>query len=540
MKLKNFYPILLFFFSGIFLFSCKKFEDLDKISKTAWNPNLAIPIGYANFDVYDILAAVDSTDLIIIDAQSGAIALNYFDEIGYFDAQSIVNLGSMSQSFDFNIATLNIPIAVNYTGNNATFRTEVIPLGMQNGEEIRSIFFKDGQLNMHFETTLRHDLQVTIAFPDFIKNGVPVTASFTMNFAGTVPQTSDLNIDLSEVLADFTNNGTGINETRVTFDVVVMGNGQPVAGNETLSCDVTSSNLDFHNVKGYLGQQNIAQISDSVLLKIFKNSTEGTFELTNPTIKFTVANSFGIPIQLNLDQLKTINQSTGNVTNLLNYPTTLNVTAPAAIGQTSISSLTLDNSNTSNLSSIIAPTPKYFYYEVNGAINPAGQGAIENFVDENSVCSIKAEVNLPLEGYAYGFYIRDTIDFDNFKNENTEYIESVMFRLIVDNGFPVNLGTQITAVDENWNELFSIFNQAENILDAPQVDSNGKVIADLRKISDITLTQSQIKSLANARKLIVYAEASTTNADAQTVVKFYDSYKIGIKLALQIQGQTQF
>ena len=63
-----------------FASSCKKLE-FDKIAQTAWNPNLAIPLAYADFGVYDILARQDSTDLVVIDPSTGAIALVYKGEI---------------------------------------------------------------------------------------------------------------------------------------------------------------------------------------------------------------------------------------------------------------------------------------------------------------------------------------------------------------------------------------------------------------------------------------------------------------------------
>jgi hypothetical protein len=115
-----------------------------------------------------------------------------------------------------------------------------------------------------------------------------------------------------------------------------------------------------------------------------------------------------------------------------------------------------------------------------------------------------------------------------------------MFRLIVDNGFPVLLGTQITAIDANGNHLFSLFNQTENIVEPAPVDAAGRVTQTERKISDIILDAEQIALLDQVDKLIIYGEASTTNADQGQVVKFYDDYKINLKIALQIQAQTQF
>lgn len=519
--------------------SCKKFEDL-KIAKTAWNPNLAVPIGSAEFGVYDILASQDSNDLIIIDPVSGEIALSYSSEIASFDAASIIDLPDFSQSYSLNLGEMGVPVSLSYSGNSNHFKNEILPLEMPNGEEISTILFDSGILNIHLETELKHNLSVTVTFLDFIVNSAPVTENILMTYSGSVPQSADMQVDLDEVLGDFTNNGTSANETRVQIQISVMGTGEEITGTESFSVELSSFNLDFHHITGYIGQQTVVQQADSVLLRVFQNSVEGTFELTNPRIIFTIDNSFGVPIDLDLSQLKTINVSSGVETNLLDYPTTIEVAAPAVIGETATTTFELNNSNTSNLSSVISPTPKYFYYEVNGVSNPDGQTATENFIQKTSVCTIKTEVDMPLEGYAYGFNITDTVDFTEFDNQNADLIEYVMLRLIVDNGFPVLLGTQITAIDANGNHLFSLFDQPENIVEPAPVDATGRVTQTERKISDIILDAEQIALLDQVEQLIIYAEASTTNADQGEVVKFYDDYKISVKLALQVQAQTQF
>lgn len=521
------------------LSSCKKFEDV-KIAKTAWNPNVAVPIGYASFGVYDILASQDSTDLIIIDPVSGEIALNYSSQVASFDASQVAQLGNISQNFTLNLTDLNIPVSVGFNGNANAIRTEILTLAAPNGEEIHTVFFKNGLLDLHFETTLRHNLNVTLTFLDITQNGSPITQNFAMNFSGTTPQTQDIQVNLAEALADFTNNGSSVNETRIQIQVSVLGTGQPVAGNEDFTLSLNSSNLAYHNITGYIGQQTVANLSDSVLLRVFETAVDGTFELTNPKVTFTIDNSFGFPLDLNLNNLSTININTGQTLPLLSYPQTININAPTVIGQSEVSTFVLDKNNTQNISSIISPTPKYFYYEIDGQSNPNGQTANLNFVDENSICTIKTEVEMPLEGFAYGFKISDTIEFTQFDNSNVDLIDFIMFRLIVDNGFPVRLGTQITAIDENGVALFSLFDQPQDIVTPAPVDAAGKVTQSTRKITDMTLTDAQIALLSQAKKLIVYGEASTTNSDINEIVKFYDTYKIDIKLALQVQAQTQF
>lgn len=516
---------------------CKKYEDM-KIAKTGWNPNLAIPIGHAKFGVYDVLASLDSNDLVVIDPVSGQVALVYSSEIASFDAGTIVQFGTMAQSIDFSLSDFAIPVSATFSGNANSFKTQQVQINAVNGIEMDSIFFKSGTLDLHLETDLKHDISAVITFPDLTQGGVPLSRTINKTYSGTVPQVEDIQVDLTDVYGDFTLGGTSFNQMNIQVQVSVMGTGNEITGTENFSMDFAISNADYHHVNGYFGQQLVGQTSDSVLLRIFQNASDGVFELRNPAINFQIDNSFGFPIDIDLANLKTINVSTGVQTQLLNYPTVINVNYPTQIGQSAVTNFTLDDSNTDNLSTVISPTPKYFSYEIGASANPANNPAINNFIEENSRFVLRAEVDLPLDGLAYGFDVSDTVDF-NF-TESSDLIESVMFRIIVDNGFPVRLGTQIIALDENNNVKFTLLPAAEDIVEPAQVDANGVVSTRAAKTTDITLTRTQIDQLSQVKKLIIYGEAATTDATNGTMVKFFDYYDINIKLAMQIQGSASF
>lgn len=516
--------------------SCKKIEDLKNINSIEWNPNLASQVAYASFGVYDILATQDSSDLIIIDPVSGLIALNYKNEIASISPQDFAGLNDFSQNFSYDISSMDVPISVSFSGNAISQRNETIHLTVENGEEIKTVNYKSGTLNLNIQTNLKHSVFAKISFLDFRKNNQIIVDTVEFVYTNTIPQVSTVQLDLAGVSADFSSGGTTVNEARIQVETIVMGSGENILGNETFDVNFSSINSDFHNIIGYMGQQNIVTASDSVLIKIFQNATEGTFELANATVNFKIDNSFGVPIRLDLSNLKTINVGTGVETNLLNFPTSINVSAPSVIGQNSITNLPLDNTNTSNLSSLISPTPKYFLYEIDGTTNPNGQTGTDNFVDENSRCVITTEVSMPLDGLVYGFNIADTVDYD-FKNQ-AEEIQTVMFRLITENGFPVKLGTQIRALDENNIVLFTLFDQPQDLIDPAPVNSEGIVTSSTKNIKDITLNEAQVDLLDRVKKFIIYGEASSTNYQNGVYVKFFDYYKINLKLGVQVHLKT--
>ncbi len=521
-----------------FAVSCKKYEDIKKISSTSWNPNLAAQIAYASFDVYDVLANFDSTDLVVINPVSGQIGLIYNSQIASFDADQIVAISGINHNLTMNTIELDIPASPAFFGTSNSFKREDILLNVDNGAEIHTVKFNGGTLDLDLQTSVKHNLNVTLTFPDLTNNGVPIERNVLFTYNGITPQTAQVQINLAGLDGDFTKGGTTVNVLEVEVTTQVTGTGQNILGNEVFEFNVETVGLDFENVYGYFGQQQIAeQTADSVLIRIFENATEGVFELSDPKINFKIENSFGFPVNLNLANLKTINVNTGQELPLEGFDPVLSVNFPAQIGQSATTNFEMNSSNTSNISTIISPTPKYFYYEINAMANPNGPSGTLNFIENDSKFILTAEVDMPLDGLAYGFRISDTVDYSF---DNPDEIESVMVRLIADNGFPVQVGSQIVALDENNNVVFTLFDQQENLIAPAPVNANGVVSSSNKKISDITLNEAQVNLLGNVKKFILAAEASTTEYQNGVYVKFFDYYKIDLKLAVQVQLNTSF
>lgn len=540
--MKPIHSLNIMFFSVFFLAtSCKKFEKIDFTE--AWNPDLAIPLAHTNFSVYDVLARVDTADLIVNDPISGSLSLVYNSLIASLKAEDLYGNISFNENLTYTTPALNLPIVANYTGSTSSSRAEILNFTSPNNEELDHIFFKGGFFNFSITTNIRQNISLKVTFPKLLNGSTPVTRDLVLNYQGSTPMNASFQIDLTELKADFTLNGTDHNKLEAKIDATITGDGsQGISGSETLNLNISSDKLAFHNIDGYFGQGPILQQSDSVLIRIYQNTDQvGHFELKNPQVIFTVDNSFGIPVDLHFNNLKTINSVSGQEFLLTDFPTPLSITAPTVVGNETKSTLVLDSSNTGNLGKIISPTPKYFYYEANAIPNPQGKTGLRNFVDETSKLEIRADVNLPLEGYMYGFFVQDTVPFN--LTQSTENIESVLFRLIADNGFPVDVSPQITALDDNYTTLFTLFAMNDKILEGAPVDNNGKVTNAIKKVTDINLSPDKMAQLKKVKHLIIRAETNSTgynasNPDASTNVKFYEDYSLKLQLSMNIKYQS--
>jgi hypothetical protein len=521
--------IILLFVSLIY--GCKK-HDLTKITGITFDQNLAVPIGYGEFGIHDLLKSTDS--LIKIDASTHEMSLFYRKELDTIFASDVIKL--RDTSVIFKVAPPNlIPHIINSFNGviNDPIPSQVFSYATQNGVLLHDLNFESGLLKLDVSSTFKHDITLKITFPDLKLSGNIVSKTINLTYSNSIPQTGSGTIDLSNVLADFTANKTADNTLRIEIDAKVTGKGNPITGSENLDLKMNLINLKFKNITGYFGQQNLAKFTDSLLLKIFEKPIDGSLSFTNPKLKFIVDNSFGIPIRLNFNKLESVDKLT-NQSSTIDYSNTKDIASPASIGSQSVSTIiSLNNSTTNNtMTNLVDASPKYLKYDISAQLNPLGNVGPLNFIESTSRMIVNADLELPIEGYASGMTAKDTMDFS--LDQNIKNIKSVLFRLKVDNGLPLSLIGQAEFVDKNYKHLFNLFDKNTQIISAAPVNSDGIVKSQISKSTDIVITENKTLLLDQVKYIIISGITETTQP-SKTVVKLQDTNKIGIKLSVQVQ-----
>ena len=534
-KIKPFWTSL---FVLLVIYSCNK-PDFNKIAGGTLNTDLAAPIGYSTFGVYDVLASNDSNDLVVINPIDGELALKYNGEIGSFDAKSVLSFPNHNETFHLNNSNLGLSNSIGFNGSVASSNAEYVTFPMSSGIILNTVNVKSGTMAINVNTTLKHNITVNLTFLDTKINNQPIQKVINLNYNGSTPVSNNTIIDLTGTICDFTANGTGTNRLRLIVDATVNGTGQSIIGNENFDIDVNFTDLDFTNATGYFGQQSVNALKDTIELKIFNNASTGVFGLTNPKLNFKIDNSFGIPIELNINNLKTINP-VSNVTVNLNNSNLNNITINPSpgFGQKSTTTITeLDKNNTPGMNSIVSSTPKNLFYDVDIQTNPNGNTGPLNFIESTSKLTVFADLDLPLEGYAYGFQMKDTLPFG--MSNSPEEIQSVLIRINSTNGFPISFSANVSFLDSNDVKLFDVFTSPETVLKAAPVNSSGRVTKSVNKITDIEIPKSKINQLDNVKKIVVIGTAATTEPQL-TNVKIYDNYKLTLKLGVKVVLKKDF
>jgi hypothetical protein len=525
------------FFTAIFLLilvGCQK--KINKIStSSSWNPSIAVPIGEANFLISDLLVNIDSG---IIVGPLGAMSIEFEENLDSVLATDFISLDDFTEIFDLTPSGLvPAPIFPNGTtlSNSASVSTSY---NAPSGVEINTLNFSGGTLDLTVTSTFQHDAELNITISDiFDANSSPIVTTISLVYTGGGTTTQTVSIDLTDYSADFTAGGTLTNSLRATIDVTITGTGtpgNPIVGNEIINLTLGLNNLEYENITGYFGQDPLTSASDSLLLKIFQNiNNQGDLTFTNPSLTFDITNSFGVPIDINFGNFESIDSITSQSSSLVLSEPSLSINAPSSFGQSVNTQLTLNNQNTTNIETILGVNPKYFKYDISAIPNPNGNAGQLNFIESTSKMVVKASLDLPFEGKAYGISAKDTLDY-SLEDTDVSSIESLMFRFNVDNGFPISFSAQAIFTDENYNPIFSLFDTPTSLANGANIDAEGKVSSSVKNITNVKLMKEQVDLLGNVKHIIIDGVVNTTDYQNSTV-KFYDSYGISLKLGFLLE-----
>lgn len=526
--MKNF-KLLLLFSILVIAVSCQK--KINKISISSWNPKIAVPIGEASFAISDLLVNIDSG---IIVNELGEMSISFEQNLDTILAADFISLDDYTQIYDITPSGLtpSPTFPIGQTLSSST--SDVTSYDAPSGVVINTLNLKSGVLDLNLSSTFQHDAVLTVTVTDLVKNNSTVVEVINLNYTGNLPLVGSRQVDLTDAIADFTGGGNYTNALRISVDATIIGTGNPIVGNETVNFSFGLKDLEYKNITGYFGQESLSSSTDSLLIKLFQNTSSlGDLSFSNPSLKFKIQNSFGIPIRLNFGNLKSIDSTSGQVTNLVMDTPNIDIAYPSSFGQSSSTEITINKDNTTNMNSLINVKPRYLVYDIDATSNPLGNLGPLNFIESTSKLIVKAELDLPFEGKAFGLELKDTMDY-SYSGEVNQ-IESVMLRFAIDNGFPIGLTAQLTFVDENYNPIFTLFDTPQAVIQgAPVNTSTGKVLNSISSIVDITISNDKINLLKNVQHIIIKGVVGTTDYET-TDVKFYDSYSIGLKLGIQVK-----
>jgi len=535
----------IFYFTAIFLLfiTCKKREKLD-LSTIQTYHHIAIPLVNSQIGINELLKR--DTIGLITTASNGGIEIAYESSSISVSASEIIDIPNQSFSKSFS------PPAVPFfqVGEDTTFSAQIIEAFSLGNKKLDSISFFYGENEVIITNNLRHDIEVTINIPSLVRKNASSVFFYNhiINVAAnsnkdTLVNLNIYNLDLTQGLAL---GGLGYNELIIDYSVKIIGSGAPIAPNDDLTIDFKMENLEFARIDGDFKYQKIPFPSSSLTLAIFNLSDSSLdFSLTNPTIKHTIVNSFGFNFNMGMEEMY-YEDLFGNFIDSIRYNSSGSTQTSAPfnlklITQSATDSIIMDSTN-SNIGQLINATPKTIISKPFVEINPDTSLPNDNYIESSSEISVSTEITLPLEGYAQGWVMQDTIPFNAkvdelFSSETS--IDSAIIKFTTTNYFPLDVIVDLILLDSTALNPIDTIASNKLIIESGVIDANGKITTAQAKLTTLPCDGTCVDNLNNTRFIVLRLSIGTTGYDGNNSesVKIYEDYNIELDISLSISGR---
>lgn len=404
----------------------------------------------------------------------------------------------------------------------------IVDIQVDDGIEISLINLSSGVMVFNYESSVNTSLQLIIEIPT-LKDQMGVAFSEILEINNTQssgPQMFSFSIDnYSFDLSD------SVNQIQVNYSSQIMGSNtfQSFSENDQIHIDISMEDIEFSYVEGYFGQieQEIEQDEMDFDLSILEEIVPNLY-LETPNLRFTVDNAIGVPFLINLDLLG------------INDDESISLNGPNIQAQGLMSTITDFNNSNSQLSDMISISPSQILYSGSVLSNPSGNMGVLNSITNGSDIKIGFELDLPLHLRLEDVMRTDTLDLDfGGDNDNTteaDYVDSVILKLHTENEFPLDIDLMILFTDSLSGLILDSLDI--EMLDAAEVDEDGRTILANIYDSNIILNSGQIDALFNSNRALLDIKMNSYDNE-NTAVKLYTDYQfkiaVGAILELNIE-----
>jgi len=499
-------------------------DAIDNVDDYTYEATFAFPLVDSRLSMNDI---VDPEGLGIIETDDeGLIWLVYKGRVFSLPAEEIFSIPDQNQGFSVEI--------------DPSSKSEIVIergflLVLSEDQYVEQVRFRRGDFNVRIENA-----------EQLLADGYNISAEFEIinsetetgeMISGTVTPSQDASVNLNGSTINL-NNDANLFVVKVTISVT--GNGNPANAPYNINFQQSMENIRYEYIYGYIGNITFPVGNTDVEIDIFKNVDLADIFFENPVIEIIVKNSYGTPMELIFTDFYAINNDNETILVENETVTGWRIDMPENLGETAVSTLELNRSNT-NIDEIMTIRPISVYYDVIGIANPAKQQS-PNFINYNSNLSIDVEVNLPLYGRIDHFELQDNIvnPFDDLPEDaNIDWLE---LKIQIENGFPLAASIDIFFLDENmqiFDRLFSEPTPVNLIAPAPTDPVSNIVTQPTLKETIIYLDESKIESLQNAEKLLLEVQLNTWNHQEGTSVKILNTYEMGVRMGVRAKVRTE-
>ncbi len=361
--------------------------------------------------------------------------------------------------------------------------------------------------NVHIETAVGPDEIVDQAFD---------IAGYTIDLRGS--EGDEVNTFYQEFSAR-------INYTGIASDISLEDSLKVVYGLE---------GIVPNELRGYLGQYDIAITDTTTGVELFDQFESGIIEFGDINIDLEIENGLGAGGVVTINSLGGLNSATGemvmlNCADVIGLPIQVNraLDNPYIPGYTTI---TLNSAN-SNINDLIEIFPDKLFYDVSMSVNPDGNTFnYQDFVINTSRINIGFNLSMPLEFMASDLTLRNEFPMTLDADAGTEGVGDIDVTLYADNSFPLSASLKIIFYDAANIPLDSI-DFGGYVLQAGVLSDDCRVhvptTTELHDLVDGTLKDAILNADHAEATVVFNTESIPTCSD---IVKIYSDYTMKIQL----------
>jgi hypothetical protein len=144
--------------------------------------------------------------------------------------------------------------------------------------------------------------------------------------------------------------------------------------------------------------------------------------------------------------------------------------------------------------------------------------------------------------YPNVLHVVEKIDLQQFEfaaqGGSSDALESIMFRLIIQNGYPTEARVQVYFM---INQLVtdSLFEDGIEIIPPAPVDQNGIVMSQSVILKDVYASPTTVDNIGYYTNIEIHGEVLTTRPDIR-IVRFYPEYEFRIHIGARIGIEYNF
>lgn len=538
------YLAIVFVFSLIFS-SCLKetIDGLSDIKGVSANPEFSAPLINSSIGMKEIYESY--SDKAIIREQSDKLLVFVFQSSDTVNPDPFVEIPTTPFSFTLQMNPLVIA-GFEATGGTTFQLNDSVKLDLTNGEKIKSIHVKDGNLNFSFTSEFRHNFTITVTYPTIKRNGNAISEVIDINYdPNDYPKVVTREISLDDAVIDFSRGGVTANS--LPFDYTISATRIPT--NATLPTErfIFNQTFDlnsFNTITGYLGKFEVLSADQSQDIDLFDKGLSGQVFLKDPRLTIRVSNTLGVPVTGRITNLRVVDQNNQSIPVTVNpFRDTFTFATPARPGEIATSEYIIDRTN-SNIADALNSKPKFVRFSMKFDANYR-QEEKDNFLTDETAFYTYYNSEIPFDLKVLNYDISSVQSNSTLKDigDIGDQIQQVKMNVITENGLPFDMYAQMLfsrdSILPNGDTLQavidSLFTTEIPVLGA-LVDANSEVIRSSTSSTQVVLNVQRFERIQSAPNNVMRIRVNTSQINgAPAFVKIYSNQRLSMKIGADIK-----